>query len=159
MVTNLHFIGVFAIIYWYFIWIYVMIFRKTIYGFSRYKNYCCLIKTKYVQALMTDLALIDKPTFRVCFMIDRYSFYFSLSGNSYLLRILFTSVNISFHEEKYLCSWWKTFLFIKRNRQYNFVSGEIFALEIIRKGAILQRIAPFLGFISFNLSLYYYETE
>ena len=47
---------------------------------------------------MIDLGLMDKPTFRVCFKIDRYSFYFSLSENSYLLRILFTSVNISFHE-------------------------------------------------------------
>lgn len=159
MVTNLRFIGVFAIIYWYFIRIYVMIFRKPIYGFLRYKNYCCPIKTKCVQALMIDLGLTDEPTFRVCFMIDRYSFYFSLSENSYLLRILFTSVNISFHEEKYLCSWWETFLFIKRNRQYDFVSGGIFVLEIIRKGAILQRIAPFLGSISFNLPLYYYETE
>lgn len=36
-------------------------------------------------------------------MIDRYSFYFSLSENSYLLRILFMNVNISFLEEKYLC--------------------------------------------------------
>ena len=49
---------------------------------------------------MIDLGLMDKPTFSVCFMIDRYSFYFSLSGNSYLLRILFTSVNISFHKKK-----------------------------------------------------------
>ena len=48
LVTNLHFICVFAIIYWYFIRIYVMIFRKIICGFSEYKNYCCLIKTKYV---------------------------------------------------------------------------------------------------------------
>ena len=100
LVTNLHFIGVFAIIYWCFVRIYVMIFRKPIYGFSRYKNYCWPIKTKYVQALMIDLGLTDKPTFRVCFMIDRYSFYFSLSGNSYLLRILFTNVNISFHKKK-----------------------------------------------------------
>lgn len=49
---------------------------------------------------MIDLGLTDEPTFKVCFMIDRYSFYFSLSGNSYLLRILFTSVNISFHKKK-----------------------------------------------------------
>ena len=49
---------------------------------------------------MIDLGLMDKPTFRVCFMIDRYSFYLSLSGNSYLLRILFTNVNISFHKKK-----------------------------------------------------------
>ena len=49
---------------------------------------------------MTDLALMDKPTFRVCFMIGRYSFYFSLSRNSYLLRILFMNVNISFHKKR-----------------------------------------------------------
>ena len=30
---------------------------------------------------------------------------------------------------------------------------------MIRKGAILQRITPFLGSISFNLLLYYYEIE
>ena len=51
---------------------------------------------------MIDLGLTDEPTFRVCFMIDRHFSYFSLSENSYLLRILFTSVNISFHEENYL---------------------------------------------------------
>ena len=41
---------------------------------------------------MIDLGLMDEPTLRVCFMIDRYSFYLSLSGNSYLLRILFTKI-------------------------------------------------------------------
>ena len=39
---------------------------------------------------MTDLGLTDELTFRGCFMVDRYSFYLSLLGNSYLLRILFT---------------------------------------------------------------------
>ena len=46
---------------------------------------------------MIDLGLTDEPTFRACFMIDRYSFYLSLSGNSYL----FTN---SFHGRKYFFS-------------------------------------------------------
>ena len=56
---------------------------------------------------MIDLGLTDEPTFRVCFMIDRYSFYFSLSGNSYLYEFfswrkvfMFMMRNISFHKKK-----------------------------------------------------------
>jgi len=41
---------------------------------------------------MTDLGLTDELTFRACFMVDRYTFYLSLLGNSYLLRILFTKI-------------------------------------------------------------------
>ena len=48
LATNLYFTCVFAIIYWYFIRIYVMIFRNPICGFQKYKNYCFAIKTKYV---------------------------------------------------------------------------------------------------------------
>ena len=97
---------------------------------------------------MTDLGLTDKPTLRVCFMIDRYSFCFSLSGNSYL----FTN---SFHGRKYFFSWRKIFLFTMRiiffhenNSAMTVCCERNIWVSVIKKGAILQRIVPFLDSIS-----------